>query len=147
MLTFCNSYVWCSNVKDIETKRKEASVLALFYYQSETNLAYSKNFKAKRPLLIPDIRKIEGKRTLLIPYNRKIKANQSLLIQELKKIEAKQTRLIPEIGKIEAKKTELDRSKTNRGCIFKTFMEPRNRFRQPKPWRAGTTTTLFPFGS
>jgi hypothetical protein len=38
------------------------------------------------------------------------------------------TRLIPEIGKIEAKKNELDRSKMNRGGIFKTFMEPRNRF-------------------
>ncbi len=43
-------------------------------------------------------------------------------------IEAKQTQLIPEIGKIEAKKNKLDRSKTNRGSIFKTFMEPRNQF-------------------
>jgi hypothetical protein len=56
------------------------------------------------------------------PYSRKIQGNLSLLIQELKKIEAKQTLLIPEIGKIELNKNELDRSKTNRGGIFKTFM-------------------------
>jgi hypothetical protein len=67
-------------------------------------------------------------RTLFIPQVEKIKAKRNLFIQELKKIEAKQTRLIPEIGKIKAKKNELDGSKTNRGSIFKTFMEPRNRF-------------------
>jgi hypothetical protein len=33
------------NVKDIETKQNDASILALFKYQSETNLAYSKIVK------------------------------------------------------------------------------------------------------
>jgi hypothetical protein len=71
---------------------------------------------------------IEAKRALLILKILKIAANRSLLIQELKKVKVKRTRLIPETGKIEAKKNELDRSKTNRGGIFKTFMEPRYRF-------------------
>jgi hypothetical protein len=43
----------------------------------------------KRPLLIPDIQKIQAKQTLLFPF-RKIKANR--------------TRLFPEIGKIEMRK-------------------------------------------
>jgi hypothetical protein len=87
-----------------------------------------RKIEAKRSLFIPQIRKIEAEQTLLIPQIGKIEAKRSLFIQELKKIEAKQTRLIPEIGKIEVKKNELDRSKTNRGGILKTFIEPRNQF-------------------
>jgi hypothetical protein len=65
-------------------------------------------------------------RTLFIPQIGKIEAKQSLNIPQIWKIEAERIRLIPEIGKIEAKKNKLDRSKTNRGGIFKTFLEPRN---------------------
>ncbi len=63
-----------------------------------------------------------------IPQIGQIEAKRSLFIPQIRKIEAERTRLSPEIGKIEAKKNELDRSKTNRGGIFKTFMELRNRF-------------------
>jgi hypothetical protein len=78
-----------------------------------------RKMEAKRILFIPQIRKIEAEQTLFIPQIGKIEAKRSLFIQELKKIEAKQTQL---------KKNELDGSKTNRGSIFKIFMEPRNRF-------------------
>jgi hypothetical protein len=63
------------------------------------NAAYSRTLK-ERPLLIPDVRKIEGKRTLLIPYNRK--QIEVCLFKNLKR--SKQTLLIPEIGKIDAEK-------------------------------------------
>jgi hypothetical protein len=79
--------------------------------------------------VIPQIGQIEANKnqSLFIPQIRKNEAKRSLFIPQLRKIEAEQTWLIPEIGKIEAK-NELDRSKTNRGGIFKTFMEPRNGF-------------------
>jgi hypothetical protein len=79
--------------------------------------------EAKRSLFIPQIRKIEAEQTLFIPQSQKFEAKQSLFIPQIQKIKAERTWLIPEIGKI-----ELDQSKTSRGSIFKTFMEPRNRF-------------------
>ncbi len=84
--------------------------------------------EAKQGMFIHKIRKKEAERTLFFPQIGKIEAKRSLFIPQIRKIEAERTRLIPEIGKIEAKKNELDRSKTNRGSIFNTFMEPRNRF-------------------
>jgi hypothetical protein len=107
--------------------------------------------EAKGTLLIPEMRRSKRKKneqdqsktnrggifkTFMEPKNR-FQGNDSaslcpvyssLFIQELKKIDAKRTGLIPERGKIEAKKNEQDQSKTDRGGIFKTFMEPKNRF-------------------
>jgi hypothetical protein len=50
---------------------------------------------------------------------KKIEAKRPLLIPDIRMIEAKRTRLIPVKGKIGAKKNKRDRSKTNRGGVFK----------------------------
>jgi hypothetical protein len=76
---YAHALLSCSNVKDIETKGNEASILAFF------------NIEVKQKWLIPIILKIEAKLTLLT--------------QELTKIEAKRPQLIPDIRKIEAKRT------------------------------------------
>ncbi len=88
----------------------------------------------------PQIGRIEAKGSLFIPQIRKNEAKWSLFIPQIWKIGGEQTRIIPEIGKIEAKKNELDLSKTNRGGILKTFMEPRNRI------KGIDSASLFPGG-
>ncbi len=94
--------------------------------------------EAERTLFIPQIGKIKAKRSLFIPQIWKIKAEQTLFIPQIRKIKAKQSLFIPKIRKIQAEQTpysrnrqdrseknELERSKTNRGGILKTFMSPR----------------------
>ncbi len=117
-----------------------------FRYRGETNLLIPELVKieAKQTLLIRHLRKIEAKRILFIPQIGKIKAEgtlfipqigqieakRSLFIPQIRKNEAERTLFIPEIDKIEANKNELNQSKTNTGGIFKTFVEPRNRFQE-----------------
>ncbi len=112
-------------------------------------ILHLRKIEAKWILFIPQIRKFEAERTLFIPQ---IGKSEVCLFHKFEK--SKRSEFIPQIGKIEAKsvystnskdwgganwansrnrqdrsgKNELDRSKTNRGGIFKAFMEPRNRF-------------------
>ncbi len=81
--------------------------------------------EAKRSLFNPQIQKNEAERTLFIPTDRsEAKSVYSTNSKEQREANSAYSRNRQD----PSEKNELDRSKTNRGGIFKTFMEPRNRF-------------------
>jgi hypothetical protein len=112
-------------------------------------------FLSETNLLIPELVKIKAKRTLLILHLRKIEARSVYSTNSKDRSGANSVYSTNWIDRSEAKsvystiskdrswansaysrnrqdqseRNELDWSKTNRGCIFKTFMEPRNRFK------------------
>jgi hypothetical protein len=107
------------------SKRNEPAYSSTCKDRSEANPAYSTNWTDRS----------EAKSVYSTNSKERSRANSVYSTNWTDRSEAKsvystnsKNRLIPEIGMIEAKKNELDRSKTNRGRIFKTFMGPRNRF-------------------